>query len=165
MLEPSFSPGGSSMGRFSKVRRPTAAEVQQLQHMLATLPIARQRRRAEILVLYATGLAATAIAKLLGLHLNTVSHVLHLFKEHGLAAVTHMSVGGAPRQVSSYQVARIQRLADQPPTKRGLPYGRWSLAKLRDYVLQQRIVNRISREHLRRLLKKGAFVSSGFTAN
>jgi hypothetical protein len=123
MLEPRFSPGGSSMGRFSKVRRPAAAEVQQLHHRIATLPDARQRRRAEILVLYATGLAANAIAKLLGLHLNTVSHVLHLFKERGLAAVTHMSVGGAPRQVSSYQVARIQHLADQPPLSAGCPMG------------------------------------------
>ena len=153
------------MARHSRIRKPTAAEVQQLQQVIATSPDKRQRRRAEILLLYVTGLTATAIAQLLSLHLNTVSRVLRLFGRHGLAAVTRMSHGGAPRQIDSRQAARLRRLADQPPGKRGLPYGRWSLAKLRDYVLQQRIVDQISREHLRRLLKKGAFVSNGFNAN
>lgn len=153
------------MARHSRIRKPTMAEVQQLHQVLDTSPDKRQRRRAEILLLYVAGLTATAIAQLLGLHLNTVSRVLQLFGRRGLAAVTGMSHGGAPRQVGTHQAARIQRLADQSPSKRGLPYGRWSLAKLRDYVLQQRIVDQISREHLRRLLKKGAFASNGFNAN
>ena len=153
------------MARRSRIRKPTAAEVHQLQQVLDTSPDQRQRRRAEILLLYAAGLTATAIAQLLSLHLNTVSRALQLFGRRGLAAVTRMSHGGAPRQIGSRQAARIRRLADQPPGKRGLPYGRWSLAKLRDYVLQQHIVDQISREHLRRLLKKGASASNGSNAN
>ena len=153
------------MARRSRVRKPTAAEIQPLQQLIETSPDKRQRRRAEILLLYVAGLTATAIAQLLSLHLNTVSRVLQLFGRRGLAAVTRMSHGGAPRQIGARQAARIRRLADQPPGKRALPYGRWSLAKLRDYVLQQRIVHQISREHLRRLLKKGAFASNGFNAN
>jgi len=153
------------MAHRSRIRKPTAVEIQQLQKLLETSPDKRQRRRAEILLLYSTGLTATAIAQFLSLHLNTVSRVLQLFGRRGVAAVTHMGHGGAPRQVGARQAARIRRLAEQSPGKRGLPYGRWSLAKLRDYVLQQRIVNQISREHLRRLLKKGAFVSNGFNAN
>ncbi|MGA9923653.1 MAG: hypothetical protein WBQ29_09635, partial [Isosphaeraceae bacterium] len=42
----------------------------------------------------------------------------------------------------------------QAPTTLGLPLGRWSLAKLRAYLIRQRIVPTISREHLRRVLKK-----------
>ena len=153
------------MAHRSRIRKPTAVEIQQLQKLLETSPDKRQRRRAEILLLYVTGLTATTIAQLLSLHLNTVSRVLQLFGRQGLAAITRISHGGAPRQISSRQAVRIRRLADQPPSKRGLPYGRWSLAKLRDYVLQQHIVDQISREHLRRLLKKGAFASNGFNAN
>jgi transposase len=153
------------MAHRSRIRKPTAAEVKQLQQLIDTSADKRQRRRAEILVLYVTGLPATAIAQLLSLHLNTVSGVLQLFGRQGLAAVPRMSHGGAPRQISSRQAARIRRLADQPPSKRGLPYGRWSLAKLRDYVLQERIVHQISREPLRRLIKKGAFASNGGNAN
>jgi hypothetical protein len=67
--------------------------------------------------------------------------------------------------MSERQAARLRRLADQLPAKHRLPYGRWSLAKLREYVLQHHILKQISREHLRRLLKKGAFVSNAFNAN
>ena len=153
------------MAHYSRIRKPTAAEVKHLQRLLETSSDQRQRRRAEILVLYATGMTATPIAELLGVHLNTISRVLQLFGRQGLAAVTGMRHGGAPPQISLRQAARIRRLVDRPPTKRGLSYGRWSLAKLRDYVLRHRIVKQISREHLRRLLKKGAFVSNGFNAN
>lgn len=153
------------MARYSRIRRPTAAEVKQLQRLIETSLNARQRRRAEILILYASGVTATAIAEALGLHLNTISRVLQLFGRRGLAAVTRIRHGGAPPQISRGQAARIRRLADRPPIKRGLPYGRWSLAKLRDYVLQRHIIHQISREHLRRLLKKGAFVSNAFNAN
>ncbi len=152
------------MAHYSRIRKPTAAEVKHLQQLLETSLDQRQRRRAEILVLYATGMRATAIADLLGVHLNTVSRVLQLFGRQGLAAVTDMRHGGAPSQISLRQAARIRRLVDQSPTKQGLPYGRWSLAKLRDYVLHHRIVQQISREHLRRLLKKGACVSNAFNA-
>jgi transposase len=153
------------MARHSRIRKPTAAEVDQLQQVIDTSPDKRQRRRAEILLLYVARLTATAIAQLLGLHLNTVSRVLQLFGRRGLASVKRISHGGARRQIGASQAARICRLADQPPAKRGLPYGRWSLAKLRDYVIQQRIVTQISREHLRRLLKKGAFASNGCSVN
>ena len=153
------------MARYSRIRKPTAAEVKHLQRLIESSSDQRQRRRAEILVLYATGLTATAIAELLGVHLNTLSRVLHLFGRRGLGAVTGMRHGGAPPQISLRQAARIRRLADRSPAKQELPYGRWSLTKLRDYVLRHRIVKQISREHLRRLLKKGAFVSNGFNAN
>lgn len=153
------------MARSSRIRKPTAVEVKYLQRLIETSSEPQQRRRAEILVLYATGMTATAIAEIVGVHLNTVSRVLQLFKRRGLAAVTGLRHGGAPRQINSRQAARIRHLADRSPSQQGLPYGRWSLAKLRDYVVRQRIVKQISREHLRRLLKKGASVSNGFNAN
>ena len=86
------------MARHSKIRKPTAAEVQQLQQLLETSSDKRQRRRAVILLLYAAGLTLTAIAQFLSLHLNTVSRVLQLFGRQGLAALTRMRHGGAPGQ-------------------------------------------------------------------
>ncbi len=153
------------MARYSRIRKPTAAEVKQLQHLIETSQDARQRCRAEILILYASGVKATAIAAAVDLHLNTISRVLQLFGRRGLAAVTRIRQGGAPPQISPGQATRLRRLADQPPLQRGLPYGRWSLTKLREYVLQHQILKQISREPLRRVLKKGAFVSNAFNAN
>jgi transposase len=153
------------MARSLRIRRPTTAEIQHLQHVVEISSDWRQRRRAEILLLYGAGLTATAIAEWLGLHRNTVCTVLHAFGRRGLAASLRVRHGGAPRRLTARQITRIRRLAEQPPSQQGLPYGRWSLAKLREYVIHQRIIKQISREHLRRLLKKGAFGSNAFSAN
>jgi transposase len=153
------------MARSLKIRQPTPAEIQQLQRFVNISPDWRQRRRAEILQLYGTGLPVATIAKWLGLHVNTVYRVLHLFRRRGLSASLRVRHGGAPTHLTARQIARIQRLAEQSPTQHGLPYGRWSLAKLRDYLFDQHLIEHISREHLRRLLKKGASASSVFSAN
>jgi hypothetical protein len=47
----------------------------------------------------------------------------------------------------------------------GLPYGRWSLSKFRDYLIGHGVVREISREHLRRVLKKGGTRSDALSAN
>jgi transposase len=114
-----------------------------------------QRRRAEVLLLHAAGLSATAMAQLLQVHVNTVYADLRDFARHGLAALRRERRVGAPPRLSQGQIDIIGRLVSQPPTTLGLPFGRWTLAKLRDYLIRQRIVTAISREHLRRLLKKG----------
>jgi hypothetical protein len=46
-----------------------------------------------------------------------------------------------------------------------LPFARWSLAKLRAYLIRHRVVQAISREHLRRVLKKGGSGCGGFVAS
>ena len=51
--------------------------------------------------------------------------------------------------------SEMVRLAETLPAEMGLPYGRWSLSKLREYLLKRRVVKAISREHLRRELRKG----------
>jgi len=59
------------------------------------------------------------------------------------------------------QVAEIRHLADLSPRRWGCPRAVGPLANLRAYPDQEaRIVKSISREHLRRLLKKGGFVSA-----
>jgi hypothetical protein len=50
------------MARYSRIRKPTAAEVKHLQRMIETVSDQRQRRRAEVLRLYASGMTATTIA-------------------------------------------------------------------------------------------------------
>lgn len=153
------------MARSLKIRQPTPAEIQQIQRFIDVSPDWRQRRRAEILQLYGAGLTVATIAEWLGLHVNTVYSVLHLFRHRGLRASLRVRHGGAPAHLTARQIARIQHLAEQSPAQQGLPYGRWSLAKLRDHVIHQHLIKHISREHLRRLLKKGASGSSAFSAN
>lgn len=150
------------MPRPLTVRKPRRAEVDYLNTLLEQELTARQRRRAEVLVLYATGLDGADIAQALAIHVNTVYADLKAFEHEGLECVHQRRHGGAPVRIGKAQRAEILRVAQAPPGEVGLPYGRWSLSKLRRYLIEQRIVGAVSREHLRQVLKKGgcAFVTS-----
>ena len=154
------------MSRSLQVRKPTALERRQLRQMLEQESNARRRRWVETLLFYTAGLNGQQIAEALAVHVNTIYTYLHGFAGAGLGFVQHIHSPGAPRRISEAQVNEIARLAEQSPTEVGLPYGRWSLAKLQDYLIhQRRLLKAISREHLRRLLKKNMFTYARSNAN
>jgi transposase len=143
------------MSRPLSVRKPSATELRHVHQWLEKPLQPWQRRRAEVLLLRAADLPASVIAQLLQVHVNTVYADLRDFARHGLSCLSRPRTLGAPPRLSRGQIATIWQLAGQSPTTLGLPFGRWSLAKLRVYLIQQRAVKEISREHLRRVLKKG----------
>jgi transposase len=153
------------MARPLTIRQPHPAEIRQLHKVLEEALTPGQRRRAEAILLYAAGLAAVDIAQLLDVHPNTIYADLHAFGRYGIAAVHHVHRGGARHRITSAQAAEVQRLAEMPPSTLGLPYGRWSLATLRTYLIQHRVLNTMSREHLRRVLKKGGCIFAGSSAS
>lgn len=154
------------MSRLSKVRLPSTAEMRQLRQILETSTNARVCRWAEIVLFYAAGLKAQTIADALAVHVNTIYTCLHRFAHLGVAFCQQARRPGAPTRITAAQRDEIARIAEQSPIDFGLPYGRWSLAKLREYVIHQRhVLKAISREHLRRMLKKRTFIFAMFTAN
>lgn len=153
------------MARTLTIRQPKTTEIQQLHTVLEEALTPSQRRRAEAILLYAAGLTAVDIAPLLDVHPNTIYADLHAFGTSGIAAIHHLDRGGPRPALTPAQEVEIQRLAEIPPYTLGLPYGRWSLAKLRTYLIQHHLLNTISREHLRRVLKKGGGIFVGSSAN
>src|SRR6266568_4364572 len=143
------------MSRPLTVRKPNTAELHRVHQWLEKPLLPWQRRRAEVLLLRSADLTATAIARLLHVHVNTVYADLRDFARHGLSSLNQRRIVGAPPSLSQEQIATIWRLAGQAPTTLGLPLGRWTLAKLRDLLIREKTVKSISREHLRRVLKKG----------
>lgn len=151
------------MPRPLRIRKPHAAEVRKLLRLLEEPLALWQHRRVEVLLLYAAGMNGMDIAQALQIHFNTVYADLRAFGQQGLACVQDHRSAGAPVRIDEAHQQTIRRIADQPPAAWGLPYGRWSMRKLRDYLVQQRLIPKISAEHLRRLLKKrgSPFVASG----
>lgn len=153
------------MSRPLSARKPTPSELHRVHRWLEKSLQPWQRRRAEVLLLHAAGLPASAMAGLLQVHANTVYADLRDFARHGLSSLSRPRTVGASPSLSGEQIATIRRVAGQPPTALGLPFGRWSLANLRDYLLRRRVVEAISREHLRRVLKKGGTPCAASSAN
>ena len=151
------------MPRALAIHKPTPTEIRELNKLLEEGLKPRQRRRAEAILLYATGMTAIDIARFLDAHVNTIHADLRAFDYQSLNSVRQSPLSGAPTRIDAVQRAEILRLADSAPYELGLPYGRWSVEKLRQYLLKHRVVKAISHEHLRRLLKKGdsTFAESG----
>jgi transposase len=153
------------MPRSLKIRKLHISEIRQLHELLEQDFSTRQRRRGEVLLLYSAGMEALTIAQALGSHVNTIYSDLQAFERDGVECIRQRLYGGAPVRITEVQRATILDLAETPPSEVGLPYGRWSLSKLREYLLKHRVVEAISREHLRRVLKKGGSAFAMLRAN
>jgi transposase len=130
---------------------------------MLTLTDPHQKHRAEALTLYGMGLTPNEIATAQAVHPNTIYRDLQAFAQVGLEAITQLCASGAPRQITEHQIAQIVQLATQSPQEVGLPYGRWSLRKLRAYLLKRRMIKALGRERLRQLLKKRLLLSTDTT--
>lgn len=153
------------MSRTLKVRQPRPAEIRRLLQWIEEPLDTPQQRRSQAILLYHDSMSATEIAMTLQAHVNTILADLHAFDQQGLSSVTQVHQRGVSPRLTPAQKAEICRLADQAPSELGLPYGRWSLSKLRTYLLRQRLVKTLRREHLRRILKKGGSPADEFNAS
>jgi transposase len=157
--------GDSTMARPSTVRKPTLAEFRRLNQLIEDAPTPQQQRKAHALVLHYTGMKAWDIATALGVHPNTIYGDLRGFRQRGWASIQETARRGAPARLQPVQIQEARRIAETAPVDLGEPYGHWSLATLRTYLIRHHILRDISREHLRQLLKKGASAAVGSNAS
>jgi transposase len=153
------------MARPLTVHPPTAQQLRHIHRFLETPLEPWQRRRAEALLLLGAGHPAVFIANMLEVHVNTIYADLHAFACHGLGCLRPTRRRGAPPRLTPAQIKAIWRLAEKSPLALGLSFARWSLAKLRAYLIRERLVRAISREHLRRVLKKGGSICAACAAS
>jgi transposase len=117
------------------------------------------RQRAQILLASDARSSAAEIARVLQTDENQVRRVIRDFNAHGMASLRPPSGDGRPRRIDDEAREAIRAVALARPSDLGQPGTRWSLATLRRYLVRQRIVGSISKEHLRRILQ-----SLGITA-
>lgn len=113
---------------------------------------ARKLRRAHILLLAHDGLTDEAIAATLHAGRSTVERTRKKFVEGGLEwALTDRHRPGQPRKLGGKQEAFLVALAcSDPPQGRG----RWTLRLLAGQLVELGVVEDISHETVRRVLKK-----------
>jgi transposase len=130
----------------------TAAQRELLRARRAEPLTLRQRNRVEILLRAADGDTDAEIADALDTTPNTVARVRQRFARGGLdGALAERPRAGAPPKLDGKQEALVIALACSPA-----PEGeaRWSLRRLTERVVALEVTETISREAVRRLLKK-----------
>ncbi|NNF64188.1 MAG: IS630 family transposase [Acidimicrobiia bacterium] len=136
-------------------RRLRPHEGRKLQRLKRQLSNAVNSRRARVILLSRDGLCNREIAQGVGLSPQWVRRIIHRFNEGGIDAISwypYFCSRGEPRQFTADIVERIGEVALSPP-RQLIGMSVWSLAKLRDYLVEQRIVASISLEWLRQLLR------------
>ncbi|WP_225854879.1 IS630 family transposase [Micromonospora sp. ALFpr18c] len=128
------------------------AEGQRLQRIGRRAKDSVKLRRAIVVLMSAQGQPAPDIAYLLKVTEDDVRDVIHAFNERGFDALHPKWSGGAPRRIDEQTRDWICVIARCDPRFLGRPFSCWSLAKLRDYLIDTGRVSTISVETVRRIL-------------
>ena len=110
-------------------------------------------RRAQMVLLSAQAMDAKQIAQVTFTSADRVRDVLHNFNTDGFESLRPKYAGGRPPKFDQEQRAEIKKIALGRPADHGLPFSTWSLSKLADYLVAQGVVDDISHEGLRQLLR------------
>ena len=111
-------------------------------------------RRAQMVLLSAQGMNAAAIAKVAFTSEDRVRDVIRNFNADGFSSLYPKYKGGHPPKFTLAQRREIKKTAKSKPVEHDLPFSTWSLAKLADFLVAEGVVDDISHEGLRVLLRE-----------
>ena len=106
-------------------------------------------KRAQVILASAQGFTVQYISRFSLMTEDYIRTLIHQFETDRLAMVKPRWDPGNRRKFSEEARERIVALATSRPRDLGLPFGQWSLRRLRDQVVAQGIVPSISPEWLR----------------
>jgi transposase len=141
------------------VRDLSPEEAQKLRRISRQSKVFALRQRAQIVLASDARSSAPEIARVLQTDENHVRRVIAEFNGYGMSSLRPRIGGGRPRKIDDAARQEIRRIALARPRDLGEPGTRWSLVTLRRYLVRQRVVTALSKEHLRRILQ-----SLGITA-
>ena len=113
-------------------------------------------RRAQMVLLSAQGMDVPAIVKVAFSSEDRVRDVIRNFNADGFESLYPKYRGGHPPKFTLGQRREIKKIAKSKPTEHDLPFSTWSLAKLADFLVAEGVVDDISHEGLRVLLRAEA---------
>jgi transposase len=111
-------------------------------------------RRAQMVLLSAQGMDAAAIAKVAFTSEDRVRDVIRNFNADGFGSLYPKYKGGHPPKFTLPQRREIKKIARSRPRDHDLPFSTWSLSKLAEFLVAEGVVDDISHEGLRILLRE-----------
>jgi transposase len=111
-------------------------------------------RRAQMVLLSAQGMDVAQIAKVAFTSPDRVRAVIHNFIDDGFDSLVPKYSGGRPPTFTLPERREIKKVALSRPVDHGLPFSTWSLTKLAEFLVAEGVVDDISHEGLRLLLRE-----------
>ncbi len=111
-------------------------------------------RRAQIVLWSAQRMDVPAIAKIAFTSEDRVRAVIHNFNDDGFDSLAPKYAGGRPPTFTLPERREIKKVALSRPTDHDLPFSTWSLSKLAEFLVAEGVVDDISHEGLRVLLRE-----------
>jgi transposase len=111
-------------------------------------------RRAQMVLLSAQGMDAPAIAKVAFTSEDRVRDVIRNFNADGFTSLYPKYKGGRPPKFTLPQRREVKKIARSHPGDHGLPFSTWSLSKLAEFLVAEGVVDDISHEGLRIMLRE-----------
>lgn len=111
-------------------------------------------RRAQMVLLSVQGMPVAKIAEVSFTSDDRVRDVIHNFNTDGFDSLYPKYQGGRPETFTPPERREIRKMAKSKPTEHDLPFATWSLTKLADFLVAEGVVDDISHEGLRILLRE-----------
>jgi transposase len=111
-------------------------------------------RRAQMVLLSAQGMNVAAIARVAFTSDDRVRDVIRNFNADGFGSLYPKYRGGRAPKFTLPQRREIKKIAKSRPGEHDLPFSAWSLSKLAEFLVAEGVVDDISHEGLRALLRE-----------
>ena len=111
-------------------------------------------RRAQMVLLSARAWTWPGIATVAFTSEDRVRDVICNFNADGFTSLYPRYQGGRPPKFTLAQRREIKKIARSRPVEHDLPFSAWSLAKLAEFLVAEGVVDDISHEGLRMLLRE-----------
>ncbi|MGO8864147.1 MAG: IS630 family transposase [Acidimicrobiales bacterium] len=111
-------------------------------------------RRAQMVLWSAQGMDVPQIAKIAFTSEDRVRAVIHNFNDDGFDSLAPKYAGGRPPTFTLPERREIKKVALSRPQDHNLPFSTWSLSKLAEFLVAEGVVDDISHEGLRVLLRE-----------
>lgn len=136
------------------VRKLTEEEKQELEKATRSNN-AFTKERAGLILYSAQGLKTSEICKRTGREKRSVLQTVKDFNNTGLNSLQRGKTTGRKPKFTEEQKARIVQTVNTDPRTLGKNFTTWSLPKLKQYVIEKRMVEKMAVETLRQILLKG----------
>ncbi len=112
-----------------------------------------KEKRAKVIKYSSQGYTTTEIVEMVDIHSNNVRKWINRFNKIGLSILDHHNKGSKVNKVfTEDDIQKITSIALSRPRELGQKFTNWSIPKLTKYLIENKIVKKISTETVRTML-------------